>query len=368
MKRYTSKLTSFTDERLGDMRRTSRAAFTLIELMVVISLILLLMSMMIFTVNNFIVSARETATATTVRKISGMIKQRSEALRRKLDDNPAIMEKLVDAKLARLKAARVFGVSRKAAEVLVYKDNFRAFFPQYLDEVPNGTIDDKLLGVHFGGVKEWRYPDFKAYFEQRAPYDHLIPEGADNGTTNAEILYFVLTQADVFGVPPVDTSEFLTSELGDTDGDGRLEFLDSWGNPLRFYRWPTRLIRPGGGNINRSIASILIQGLPAAPRLPTDWDLLNEDPEDPLGLMAIFPPSAFEDDYHTMDTYSLPLVVSAGQDYTFGLGNPWEHNVAAGQFGYLAQPTVINSAIPAYAEMIDQLTDNITNHNHRIGD
>jgi hypothetical protein len=33
-------------------------------------------------------------------------------------------------------------------------------------------------------------------------------------------------------------------EVADTDGDGLFEIVDAWGQPLRFYRWPTRLFRP----------------------------------------------------------------------------------------------------------------------------
>ena len=53
-------------------------------------------------------------------------------------------------------------------------------------------------------------------------------------TESSELLYFMLTKMQVFGVPPVGESEFGTSEVRDTDGDGLLEFIDAWGRPLRF--------------------------------------------------------------------------------------------------------------------------------------
>ena len=34
--------------------------------------------------------------------------------------------------------------------------------------------------------------------------------------------------------------------VADIDADGLIELLDGWGQPLRFYRWPTRLVRPAG--------------------------------------------------------------------------------------------------------------------------
>ena len=33
-------------------------------------------------------------------------------------------------------------------------------------------------------------------------------------------------------------------ETADTNGDGIPEIVDAWGHPVRFYRWPTRLVRP----------------------------------------------------------------------------------------------------------------------------
>ena len=42
------------------------------------------------------------------------------------------------------------------------------------------------------------------------------------------------------------SKEFTAQEVADTDDDGLLEFVDAWGEPLRFYRWPTRMIDKAG--------------------------------------------------------------------------------------------------------------------------
>ena len=34
----------------------------------------------------------------------------------------------------------------------------------------------------------------------------------------------------------------LQSRIQDTDNDGLPEIVDEWGNPVRFYRWPTDLL------------------------------------------------------------------------------------------------------------------------------
>jgi prepilin-type N-terminal cleavage/methylation domain-containing protein len=52
----------------------------------------------------------------------------------------------------------------------------------------------------------------------------------------AECLYLILSRMQV---GEANGLEFFTeSEIGDTDGDGMPEILDAWGRPIRFYRWP----------------------------------------------------------------------------------------------------------------------------------
>src|SRR5262249_40220863 len=77
---------------------------------------------------------------------------------------------------------------------------------------------------------------------------------------SSEILYDFLTQSNVLGNPPVAGDTFSPAEVKDTDNDGLPEFIDAWGNPLRFYRWPTRFFRSQGQIPNRPA---LVAGLNA---------------------------------------------------------------------------------------------------------
>jgi hypothetical protein len=65
-------------------------------------------------------------------------------------------------------------------------------------------------------------------------------------TESAELLYYILTRGTSLAEESAGSDAFSASEVKDTDGDGLLEIVDAWGNPVRFYRWPTRLIRSGG--------------------------------------------------------------------------------------------------------------------------
>jgi len=223
-------------------------------------------------------------------------------------------------------------------------------------------------------------------------------------TESAKLLYFCLVVADSFGAGSVDADRFTELEVADTDADGLPEFVDAWGNPLRFYRWPTRLIdidapspfapvllNPNDGTdtrvvagVERQIANTLFRGLPPAP-LPMPngsiaRDMLLIDPDDPVGLLyselerlngangaPLFASEFNEAKYHTPETYHTPLIVSAGPD---GLTGLWEPNDTDGvqRFGNLAQleGTSVSSPPPTPA-VLEKLQDNITNRNRRAG-
>lgn len=57
-------------------------------------------------------------------------------------------------------------------------------------------------------------------------------------TARSEMLYALLVE----GIGPMGSvfnpGDFTENEVKDTDGDGLPEFVDAWGHPLQFYRWP----------------------------------------------------------------------------------------------------------------------------------
>jgi prepilin-type N-terminal cleavage/methylation domain-containing protein len=57
----------------------------------------------------------------------------------------------------------------------------------------------------------------------------------------AECLYLVIMYATGDGEAATLFSE---QDIGDVDGDGAPEFLDGWGRPISFLRWPTGFVSP----------------------------------------------------------------------------------------------------------------------------
>ena len=162
---------------------------------------------------------------------------------------------------------------------------------------------------------------------------------SDGGLSiSSEYLYYVLTQYDAFGAAAAGEDAFNASEVADTDG-----------------------------GIDRTTASIFFSGLPAQPAL-NEIDPLNIDPDDPLGriqheddrlgglFLLLFDSSTSYASYKygTMNTFWMPLVVSAGEDGILGLYEPF-NTASNGVLAYPILPTV------------EGVFDNITNHNQRAG-
>jgi len=133
-------------------------------------------------------------------------------------------------------------------------------------------------------------------------------------TARAECLYMILTGAGGQGIG-TSGAEFAPDEVADTDGDGLMEVVDKWGNPIQFFLWPSYYTSPK----QRPGAEI--------------------DSDDPHQLL-LDPPwwgssarATFESLFRTLTHFSdlgtgrpvpkgfrtHPLIVSAGPDAGFGL-------------------------------------------------
>lgn len=421
-------------------RRTGRSGFTLIELLIVVMIAAILITALTATINGVFRQGRETRTVATLQKLDGLLADRQKGLERAFAGSTfrqfvkrqhAIRQyrgfqiDYLGSTVATVR--RVPGISEKASEILARKDWQRYYMPQ--------SFADYIIAAQFMGLDEDKnddgVPDRLA-----SKYTGSIPPVADQ-TESAEMLYFSLTELEVFGVPPVGEDAFSTEEVQDTDGDGLLEIIDAWDHPVRFYRWPTRLLKPYGlagidrqpGNAGvdddgfiyangspktddilelstpgtddldvsadqRTYAGIYISGLPRKPTIVGQYDMLNEEPEDPYGLIlaevkrlganGINATDVLSEVlYHTIDTYHKPLVVSAGPDGVLGLLEPTHNedsnfngmldsgppNEDANSNGYLDIGGLGQVPIDSTGAFtnLDAAYDDLTNRNRRAG-
>ena len=334
-----------------------RRGFTMIEILVVVGIILLLMTISVGVLRNAIGVARQKQTEATVMKIHGLMQQRMDAFYRGIERTN--LQQAKDKMRRDWYSTYSMIPPDRAIDVMVRKDILRSRFPQ-------NFLERNLLTSPPNGVT-------------------VIAANHNTKTQSAALLYWILTDSEVYGVAPVDESEFSSNEVRDTDGDGLKEFVDGWGIPLRFYRWPTHLIRPGdgsgvppgmnaGGGLSlpdRTYVSGMWSGLPAIPTVPGELDPLTRDPDDPTGQLFQFvnaagtpagAKTAVQNFFGTPNTYHAFLIVSSGPDKNLGMLEPSNETVVDISTPAIGVPQGRLGALASWLPLGDNpITDNITN-------
>jgi hypothetical protein len=228
-------------------------------------------------------------------------------------------------------------------------------YPIYLDVSQSRDGRTPLASVYLR-----RYQALLAQINQGPASERTEKLQALTDNQGAECLYLIITLATADGEA---RSLFGESTIGDTDGDGALEFLDGWDRPINFLRWA-----PGFDS------EIQINAYDFDPSAPTNaaWLSAADNDHDPFDLFRV-ERAAFR---------LVPLIFSGGRDETFGvrLVKPhvaWTGNVnAMVPFSLSGAPTLT----PYVAVLDDEdnkteylgrdngqraSTDNI--HNHLLG-
>ena len=118
----------------------------------------------------------------------------------------------------------IFGASYYAAAGIYKNLGYLPAGYDGIDNNNNGAIDESLEGAPVGSpANSTVQANLNAHLHQ---------------TARAEMLYAVLVE----GVGPLGSvfnrDDFTDKEVQDTDGDGLPEFVDAWGRPIQFFRWP----------------------------------------------------------------------------------------------------------------------------------
>jgi len=319
----------------------SRRGFTLVELMVVLVILSILGSLMLAGLN--VARSRSLAEKTrgTISKINGVIN--------------AQFESYADRASAPVKT----GTAAPAAGSEFMYDvflNTAATPPQFYgpreiggawpaasstSKVPHGALAQRRLLMVVEMPDSWA--DVKSGIAAITGAAPVLPPFARTGTVrgyaaykqavnpttvneSAECLYMIVARS---GFDPYAIEQFRTDEIGDTDNDGALEFLDHRGNPIIFLRWAPGFTPYSGVQVND----------------PTN----RHDPMDPLKKDAA--------------GYALiPLLVSGGDDGLTGL------QVTTNGWLPLSLTSIVTTGSNIGAPDTGNQTayrDNITNHDVR---
>lgn len=329
----------------------------MVEMLVVVGIILFLITVSVGVLRNSIGIARQKQTEATIMKVHGLMQQRLDAYYRALERTN--LQQAKDKMRRDWYTTYSMVPPDKAIEVMTRKQIFQTRFP-------NIFLEKNLLLYPPNGVT-------------------VISGNHKKESESSELLYWILTNSEVYGVGPVDQSEFSSNEVQDTDQDGLLEFIDGWGHPLRFYRSPTHLFRPGDGATippgmnsagvlsppDRTFVSVMWSGLPAIPTVAGELDPLTRDPDDPTGQLWSFATSnaapagaltAIQNFYGTPNTYHAFLIVSPGPDNKLGMLEPAFETQIDLTTPALGTPQGRLGALSSWASIeSNPINDNITN-------
>ncbi len=285
-----------------ELRSRAHRGLTMVELLVTIVIIGLLASTVLFAMTSATEAARAARTRSTIAKLHALLMERWESYRTRRVSLPPHVQSLSSQQKAawRLKLIRevmMLELPDRWREVVLDKND--PWQPQKNN--PDYPVQSKL---YKGGE---RPALSRAYLNRYL----AISQGSSDMPTiafeNAECLYLIIT----IGTGDGDAlAQFSESDIGDVDEDGALEFLDGWGNPIRFLRWPA--------------------GFPSELHdVNTQTNQRDHDPFDPFHVDP--------DGYLTV-----PLIYSAGADEGYDVAVEWISNNSEG----FAYATRINPNIP----------------------
>jgi prepilin-type N-terminal cleavage/methylation domain-containing protein len=244
----------------GSWKATPRRGVTLIELMVVMMVIGILASL---TLSGLLVartSAKIAKTTSTIRKLHEVIVpyyEEYENRRPNLPDTTALLA-LPDGR-------RHLSELRQTA--------LRRLMTLELPE----RVTDVTASLQPCAMT---YDPVTVTLQQVPPvakrYNSII---GSRDASSSELLHLIVTRGPV--ADPDIIAHFRPDEVADTDGDGLPEFIDGWGRPIAFRRWPTGF---------------------ASPAQPIDGSLAGVD-------------AALSDGGHRL----VPLIFSAGPDESYDI-------------------------------------------------
>ena len=331
--------------------RTRRPGFTLVELMVTITIIAILAGMLLGALYASAEAAERRRTQALIRKLHDQIAIRWESYETRrlpidptkqtvpngvFSGTPGAFPEVIENNFAtpgsptdaEAIAARTLLARRELMrmELPDHYSDFRnvalptppppIFTPQFL------KVYDPSIGLPTNdpGAYKAVAPSLWQSYQRRVarlqkPSESLadVYDRINDENQSAECLYLILTS----GMGSDGGAVFSERDSGDTDQDGMREFIDGWGNPIEWIRWPAGFISDmQPAVVNTSGANPTVTRNPLSN--PNAFDTRRIDP--PGGKFNALQPRGYA---------LFPLVVSSGPDGLFGLAFRWNPEATA---------------------------------------
>ncbi|QGJ71128.1 Hypothetical protein PBC10988_28310 [Planctomycetales bacterium 10988] len=157
---------------------------------------------------------------------------------------------------------------------------------------------------------------------------------------SGEMLYLMLTSGNQ---RRSGRSGLESLTIGDTDGDGMPEFLDGWGRPFVFFRWPAGFVSDLQPIVERPDPDGTLDGMPS--RDPVN----DHDPLDPIFADFLQPGTANAND-PGRGFRVVPLILSRGADVGLGI-DPLTNNTTPNQINAANVSLIRQNIIDPYRKV-----------------
>ncbi len=320
------------DARRSRCFKSRVSGLTLVELLVTIGLITMVSSM-------FLVAYRAAATEASNIRTQGTIRKINEVLMARMQEyesypvnfikdaaNPyslAIPQEATELLQPPNPEFESKGILVERIRVQILRDIIAQEMPDHVQDIKtvapimrrywtglvvrrNVNNNVQTIPIFTSGAESPRAARLKSRLAQtRADWELQV--------NNHELLYLIVEDSTLNGSSAIEL--FGRTEIGDTDNDGFLEFLDAYGQPIRWVRWPTGFPETIRFHPDLLDPSFNIDGF-AGNALSDPIDSRRADPGyRPVAQQTkVFPPSAI----------AFPLVFSVGPDRTAGIRDTFE--------------------------------------------
>jgi len=282
-----------------------RRSFTLVELMITISIMAILASATLFALYGVQQDAREARTRSQIARLHELIVTRWDSYQ----------GRAIPVQIPAGTSPRVAALTRLEA----LRELMRMELPDRKSDVvdaasvlsrtnPSPPPPNLPLAVSL-----WRAYQRQAIAQLRAqispaPLPNPWHQNWTEEHQGSECLYLIVSTIHDGDNNGLDF--FRPAEIGDTDGDGMKELLDGWGKPIEFLRWAPGFL--AGSDIQ-------VRDSDNAP-----------DPFDPLKVDPRWTPT---DGDPTNDPYALyPLIFSAGRDEVYDVAVDYDTDSSTSVF------------------------------------
>lgn len=220
--------------------------FTLVELLVTIMIIGILASALLGVAAVASETAREARTRQLISRIHNLILEQYNSYDSRRIDTSELVP-LGNAQVSGL-SPKPLAPERADRRLLVLRQMMRMEMPDRWSDLLNTTVDsirpnaasaefDKLKSNQSTIAQRYLCPPTELWSVYIRRYRQLKTNDPEviRENQSAECLYMIVMNACADGEA---RTLFQENVIGDTDGDGAPEFIDGWGHPVNFIRWP----------------------------------------------------------------------------------------------------------------------------------